>query len=335
MAIRDLLNADVLAALDALEGRTIDHVFLVACGGSLSIMYPGKYLLDRHGSRLSSDLYNADEFVCRSPHRLGPGALVILCSQTGTTKETAGAAAFARANGAATIAMTMAPDSPLAQAAEHVVRYDAPYTTGRPIDPADSNYAVLYMLLAGLLDRREGGNLVAPLLASLPHLDEAIETAKTALEARFEQFAERVHDRQVIYTTASGVNYGAAYSFAICVLMEMQWINSQAIHANEFFHGPFEVVDRSACFISMIGLDETRRIEERTRDFLVRFGEADNILVLDAAELDLSRLEIPFRAAFVPLIFFDALWAFAHKLAARRGHVMLEGRRYMKKINNY
>lgn len=335
MAVRDSLNRDVLAALDAIEGRTIEHVFLVACGGSLSIMYPGKYLLDRHAGRMSSDLYNADEFICRSPRHLGPGALVILCSQTGTTKETVRAAAFAREKGAATIAMTMEPKSPLAQAAEHVVRYDAPYTTGRPIDPADSNYAVLYMLLAGLLDRREGACLTAPLIASLPHLGAAIEAAKTTYEARFDRFAERFHDRKVIYTTASGVNYGAAYSFAICVLMEMQWINSQAIHANEFFHGPFEVVDPSACFISLIGLDETRRIEERARDFLIRFGDADNILVLDAAELDLSRLQAPFQAAFVPLIFFDALWVFAYKLAALREHTMLEGRRYMKKITDY
>jgi len=335
MAARDSLNADVLTALEALEGREIDHVFLVACGGSLSVMYPGKYLLDRHGDRLASDVYNADEFICRAPRHLGPRALVILCSQTGTTRETARAAAFAREKGAATIAMTMAPDSPLGQAAEYVVRYDAPYTTGRPIDPADSNYAVLYMLLGGLLDRREETGLVAPLLASLPHLSNAIEAAKGVFDARFDRFAERFHNRQVIYTTASGVNYGAAYSFAICVLMEMQWINSQAIHANEFFHGPFEVVDRSACFIAMIGLDETRRIEERTRDFLFRFGDAQNIMVLDAAELDLSQLEPPFRAAFVPLVFFDALWVFAYKIAALREHEMLEGRRYMKKISDY
>jgi fructoselysine 6-phosphate deglycase len=37
----------------------------------------------------------------------------------------------------------------------------------------------------------------------------------------------------------------------------------------------------------------------------------------------------------VPLIFFDALWTFAYKLAAQRDKVMLEDRRYMKKISNY
>lgn len=329
------LNPDVVTALDAIAERPLTHVFLVACGGSLSIMYPGKVFLDRHSGSLNSDLYNADEFVCRDPRHLGKTSLVILCSQTGTTRETERAANFARNCGAVTIAMTMEPVSPLARAADHVLSYKAPYTTGLPIDAADSNYAVLYMLLVGLLQQREDLNLTAPLLSSLSSLQPAIDRAKDQYDDLFERFAQRFADRPVIYTTASGADYGAAYSFSICVLMEMQWINSQAIHANEFFHGPFEVVDKTACFISLIGLDETRRLEERTRDFLHRFADRDNIMVLDAADFDLSGLDDAFKGYLVPLIFFDTLWAFAHKLAKLRGHTMLEARRYMKKRDDY
>ena len=333
--MKPALNDDVRAALDALEKRRLTNVFFVACGGSLSIMYAGKYFMDRHSAGFASDIYNADEFVCRAPRGLGPNSLVVLCSQTSTTQETVRAAEFARRSGAATIAMTLDLASPLAEAAEHAVRYDAPYTTGIPIDAADSNYAVLYMLLAGLLARRGEVDLTADLLASLRELQPAIERAKRHWDPLFERFAKRFHARPVIYTAASGVNYGAAYSFAICVLMEMQWINSQAIHANEFFHGPFEVVDRDACFILLAGLDETRRIELRTRDFLCRFGDPENVMVLDAAELDLAGLRAPLRAYLTPLIFFDALWGFAYKLAGLRGHEMLEARRYMKKIADY
>ncbi|MGE0283769.1 MAG: sugar isomerase, partial [Rhizobiaceae bacterium] len=234
-----------------------------------------------------------------------------------------------------TIAMTLDAQSPLAAAAEFVVAYQAHYTTGAKIDAADSNYAVLYMLLSGLLAQRGDTDLVPQLLQSLSNLQSTIDKAKAFYEPSFDSYAERFRERPVIYTTAAGANYGAAYSYAICVLMEMQWINSQAIHANEFFHGPFEVVDSSASFIALLGCDETRRIEERTRDFLVRFGDRNNIMVLDAAELDLSGLEQPFRGLFAPLIFFDVLWVFAYRLAALRGQVMLEGRRYMKKITDY
>ena len=84
--MKTALNADIKAALEMLGRRPVAHVFLVACGGSLSIMYSGKYFLDRHSSTLTSDIYNADEFVCRDPRKLDARALVILCSQTGTTR---------------------------------------------------------------------------------------------------------------------------------------------------------------------------------------------------------------------------------------------------------
>jgi fructoselysine 6-phosphate deglycase len=329
------LNPDIETAVAALAGRTIRHVFLVACGGSLSIMHPGKYFLDRHSDALTSDVYNGDEFVARDPRRLGPQSLVVLCSQTGTTKETVRAARHAKSRGAATIGMTLDPQSPLAAAVDFSVAYQASYTTGVPIDAADSNYAVLYMILAGLVRQVDGTDIVPSLLKSLSHLQPAIDKAHVQYARMFDVFAERFRDRSVIYTTASGADYGAAYSFAICVLMEMLWINSQAIHADEFFHGPFEVVDGNASFICLVGLDETRRLEERARDFLHRFGSKDNVLVLDAGDLDLTGIDDAFKGYLVPLIFFDTLWKFAYKLAAERQKVMLEGRRYMKKISDY
>jgi fructoselysine 6-phosphate deglycase len=328
-------TADIDSTLDAIRSRRVEHVFLVACGGSLSIMHPGKYLIDRHSPDLPCDVINAAEFVCRNPARLGATSLVILCSQTGSTRETVAAARFARDKGAATIAMSLDPASPLAGAAEHVVTYQSHYTTGEKIDASRSNYAVLYRLLAGLMTQRGQADLVPALIASLPRLQPAIATARHFFEGRLSPYAERFARVPAVYTLGAGPDYGAAYSYAICVLMEMQWINSQAIHANEMFHGPFEVVDRSACFIAMLGLSEARPLEERARDFLLRFGNPDNIMVLDAAELDLEGLEPPFRALFVPLVFFDVLWDFAYRLAALRNQPMLEGRRYMKKLTDY
>ena len=237
-------KADVAAALDAIAERPLSHVFLVACGGSFSIMLAGKYLMDRTAPDLPCDALNADEFICRSPARLGPRALVILCSQTGTTKETVAAARFAREKGAVTIAMSLDLASPLASASDHRVAYRAHYTTGESIDASDSNYAVLYALLVGLLAQRGQADLRPALATSLAGLQPTIDKAKERLCAPIAAYAESFATAPAVYTLAAGPNSGAAYSFAICVLMEMQWINSQAVHADEFFHGPFEVVDK-------------------------------------------------------------------------------------------
>ncbi len=328
-------KADIAAALAALEGRPLSHVFLVACGGSFSIMLAGKYLMDRWAPDLPCDALNADEFICRAPARLDPKALVILCSQTGTTKETVAAAQFARERGAATVAMSLDLSSPLASAADHQVAYRAHYTTGESIDAADSNYAVLYALLVGLLAQRGQADLRSALHASLAGLQPTIDKAKAALSSQLASYADSFASAPAVYTLAAGPNYAAAYSFAICVLMEMQWINSQAVHADEFFHGPFEVIDESARLIALLGTGPTRRMEERARSFLRKYGDPRNIMVLDAADLDLSALSDPFQELFVPLVFFDVLWVFAYRLAAVRNMPMLEARRYMKKITNY
>ncbi len=326
------LDSGVAAALAALDATAIRHVFFVACGGSLSIMHPAKFLLDQH-SPLPSDVYNAAEFTARAPRSLDANSLVVLCSMTGTTRETTAAAEFARSKGARTIGLTVEPASPLGRAVDHVVGFAAPYTTGVPIDAKNSNYARIYQLVMGLVALTGGEDLTAELTASLSALQPAIDRAQRHWARLFADYAPRMARHDVIYTMASGASYGAAYSFAICVLMEMQWINSQAIHANEFFHGPFEVLDRDRAFILLKGLDSTRPLEDRAGEFLHRFGSAANIMVLDAAALDLTGIDPRFRGNLAPLIFFDTLWRFAYKIADLRQHTMLEARRYMKKIS--
>lgn len=331
MPLPSAFDAGVAATLSALDAKSVKHVFFIACGGSLSIMHPAKFLLDQH-STLPSDVYNAAEFLTRAPRSLDKNSLVILCSMTGTTKETTAAAEFARSKGATTIGLTVEPSSPLAKAVNHVVGFEAPYTTGVAIEAKDSNYARIYQLIMGLVALTGGEDLTETLISSLSALQPAIDRAQVTFAPKFEDYAPRFAKEDVIYTVASGASYGAAYSFAICVLMEMQWINSQAIHANEFFHGPFEVLDKNRAFILMKGLDSTRALEERADEFLHRFGSPENVLVLDAEKLDLSGIDPRFRGNVVPLIFFDTLWRFAYKIADLRKHEMLAARRYMKKI---
>lgn len=147
-----LPDPGVAAALAAVDAPALRHVFFVACGGSLSIMHPAKFLLDQH-SPLPSDVYNAAEFTARAPRSLDGNSLVVLCSMTGTTRETTAAAEFARSRGARTIGLTVEPASPLGRAVDHVVGFEAPYTTGVPIDAKNSNYARIYQLVMGLVAR--------------------------------------------------------------------------------------------------------------------------------------------------------------------------------------
>lgn len=322
-------------ALGSFDPSSAPKVFLVACGGSLSIMYAGKYFLDRHSRSISTEVCNGEEFVVADTLKSMPNSLVILCSQTGTTKETVRAAEYAKNQGVVAIVMSTDLDSPLGKASEFGCAYQAGYSTGAKIDAANSNYSVLYQLAAGILKKFDDVDVIEALEGSLSALQTVIDKAQVQYATKLDGYAEVLANKSVIYTLASGPNYGAAYSYAICVMMEMQWINSQAIHANEFFHGPFEVVDKDAAFVVLVGLDETRPLALRALRFLHEHGSKENILTMDGADLDMSGIADQFKAYFAPLVFFDVLWKFTYQIAEIRSHPMLTGRRYMKKISNY
>lgn len=319
------VNSQVQVVLDELQGKNISNVFFVACGGSSAIMYPAKYVLDREATKLASDLYSSNEFIHRNPRQLGEESLVILCSMSGTTPETVEAAKFARNKGAYTVSLTNEPESPLAKSSDRFLKYE----WGNDVNAFDTNLGVLYQLVFGVLDVIENNEKFAKLVTSLENLQAVYEKALQQEAENAKVFAASHAKEPVIYTMASGANYGAAYSFSICILMEMQWIHSHAIHAGEYFHGPFEIIDENVPFIILLGLDETRALEERSLSFSKHYGK--KLTVLDAKEYDLAGIDEEVKGYIAPLILNRVLRQYAEELAEARNHP-LSKRRYMWKV---
>lgn len=319
------VNSQVQIVLDELQGKSISNVFFVACGGSSAIMYPAKYVLDREAKKLVSDLYSSNEFIHRNPRQLGEESLVILCSMSGTTPETVEAAKFAKSKGAYTVALTNEPESPLAKNSDRFLKYE----WGNNVNAFDTNLGVLYQLVFGVLHVVENNEQFARLVTSLENLQAVYEKALEQEAENAKAFAASHAKEPVIYTMASGASYGAAYSFSICILMEMQWIHSHAIHAGEYFHGPFEIIDENVPFIILLGLDETRPLEERALSFSKRY--AKKLTILDAKTYDLTGIHEEVKGYIAPLILNRVLRQYAEELAEARNHP-LSTRRYMWKV---
>ncbi|TDL72180.1 SIS domain-containing protein [Rhodococcus qingshengii] len=320
-----VVDPQVKNVLEALKGRTINHVYFVACGGSSAIMNPNKYILDREAKNLTSDVYSSNEFIHRNPRKLGENSLVVLCSMSGTTPETVAAATFARQKGALTVGYTNQPTSPLAQESEFVVKYE----WGTESVAFNTNLGLLYQLTFGILNVLEGNDKFDKVINSLTNLQAVFEKSDIQYKDQAIQFGQEYKDEKVIYTMASGANYGIAYSYAICILMEMQWIHSNAIHAGEYFHGPFEIIDKDVPFIILLGLDETRPLDERALDFSKKYGE--KLVVLDAKDLDLTGVDEELKGYIAPLVLNNVLRRYAEQLADARNHP-LSKRRYMWKV---
>ncbi|MBD1382616.1 SIS domain-containing protein [Metabacillus arenae] len=312
-------------ALAEVKKKRFENVFFVACGGSSALMYPGKYVIDREAEKMDAHLYSSNEFIYRNHSKLGENSLVILCSHSGKTPETVESAKFAKSKGALTVSLTNEIGSPLAQASDVVLKYE----WGQEANAFTTNYSVLYQLVFGILKTVEGNDKFGLIEESLENLQTVYEKAASQSHEKAVKFGQDYKDEKIIYTMASGANYGVAYSYAICILMEMQWIHSHAIHAGEYFHGPFEIIDEETPFIILLGLDETRHLEERALEFSKRYGK--KLVVLDAKEFDFSGIKEEVKGYIAPLVLNYVLRKYADNLAETRNHP-LSKRRYMWKV---
>lgn len=314
---------NVEAAVKAAAARdAVTDIFFVACGGSNALLMSGHYAVEREAEKIASFSYSSAEFLARAPKRLGKGSIVVLCSHSGNTPETVAAAQYAREAGALTIAFTNLEGSPLDEAAEATILYQY-----NPLAVSEDHAAPMLMrLVFGILAARENNAKLGKVEAALAGMGKTIEGVIARHKSSIAAWAEGYKREPVIYTMGSGANWGSAYSFAICILQEMQWVHSAAINAGEYFHGPFEVTDFDVPFIILKGLGNARKMDERALAFAEKYSK--RLLVLDAAEFGLEALAGDAAEYLTPMLFTALLRAYAVALADSRGHP-LTVRRYM------
>ena len=303
----------------------VGSVFFSACGGSLGALFPAKVLLQTEAKRLRVGWMTANEFVHSTPASLGPGSVLITASHGGNTPETIEAAKTARRAGAAVIGLTYKPDSELAENST----YPIGYTYGDDHDVAGEKVLQALKAAAELLHQTEGYEHYNDFCDGVARIDGIVKKAKQQVEKRADAFAQEHKDDTFIYTMGSGASWSSAYMQSICILMEMQWINSACINAGEYFHGPFEITDANSSFIIQVAEGRTRPLDERALRFLKQY--ARRYEVFDAKELGLSTIPGSVVDYFNHSLFSNVYGVYNKKLADARRHP-LTTRRYMWKV---
>ncbi len=314
------VKTQIEEALFKVVKRDVKNIFFVSCGGSFALMYLSKYLVDREAKTIDAHIYSSNEFLYRNHARLGGNSVVLFCSHSGNTPETVAASELAKSKGALTISLTNELGTKLPNNCDINLKYEW------GDDAYASSHSLLYLITFGILQVIENNEKFALIDQSLENLQQVFEGAIETTEQQGEEFAKSHKDEKVIYSMASGVNYGVAYSFAICSMMEQQWIHSNAIHAGEFFHGPFEILDEDVPFVILVGLDETRPIEERALEFSKRYGK--KLTVVDAKDFNLDGIDESVKGYIAALVLNHVVRNFAERLSVVRNHP-LSTRRYM------
>ncbi len=308
-------------AIKAVKEKNAQKYFFVACGGSMSTLQAAQYIFEKELTA-PSFTYTSKEFIVRNPKCFDKDSVVILCSHSGKTPETAQAAKFARDRGALTIAFSNVDESPLSQEAEYNIHYD----WGQGMSCFETLGGILFRVVFGIL------NVVSPCekyeraIKAVEKLDDAVKSSIAKHSEQALEFAKNSKREELFYAIASGILYPEAYSLAACFLTEMQWIHAACYHSGELFHGPFEVADYDVPYILFKNLGDSRVMDDRAEAFLTKI--TDKLTVIDAENFDMSGIDEDLKEYFAQPIAMQVIKSYIVKLGDARGHLM-SVRRYM------
>lgn len=308
------------------ENPDINSVCFVGCGASMAELYPGHYFLQDNARMLRSAVYSANEFVHATPASVGKNSIVITCSLGGNTPETVEASKKALSLGAKVIALTHTDGSPLSQHADFVILHGFEASYAAKLEKMTKNLQLAVEILNLYEGYEHYENMLSGFIEIYPLINQAVSFVTPAAR----KFAEDYKDAPVIYVMSSGPTEKVAYSFSICLLMEMQWMNSGSFHDGEFFHGPFEIVEKGVPFILLMNDGRTRALDSRALDFLNRFEAMTT--VIDAKDYGLSSvIDSSVKDYFNPILIAALLRVHAEQLSIARKHPLTK-RRYMWKL---
>uniref|UniRef100_A0A831X0V0 SIS domain-containing protein n=1 Tax=Thermorudis peleae TaxID=1382356 RepID=A0A831X0V0_9BACT len=289
-------------------------VVIAARGSSDNAARYAQYLFGAH-NRLVVALATPSLFTLyQSPPSLA-GKLVIGISQSGRSPDIVAVIAEARRQGALTIALTNAIESPLAQAAEHVFPLHA--GEERAI-AATKTYTAELVALAMLSSALEAEPARWDALAAVPGaVQRAIE-----LNAPVRELVNRFRYARHFAVIGRGFNYATAFEIAL-KMKETSYVIAEPYSSADFLHGPIAVIDEGFPVVAIAPSGKVLADMTSLIDVLDE-RRAELIVISDRQELlDRARAPLPLPASVpewlspVTAAVPGQLWA--HALAVTRG----------------
>lgn len=321
----NLANVKAIIA-EIVASHDVKSVAFVGCGASSSELYPGYYFLKDAARTLRPFHFTASEFNQDTPAWVDESAAVITCSLGGTTPEAVEANHVAKSLGATVIAVTHAAGSALTEEADYSIVHGFELNYAAKIE----KMGYVIALAVELLQQTEGYEHYDAMLDGFDRIFDLAESAANHAKGFAADFGRQFKDDPLIYYMSSGASLDVAYSSSICLMMEMQWVNSGSFHSGEYFHGPFEITDKDVPFVLFMNDGKTRKADARALTFLNRFDA--KVAVVDAKDYGLSS-EIAGSVVtyFNPMLHTAVFRTYAEALSEERNHP-LTVRRYMWKL---
>ncbi|TAM84863.1 MAG: SIS domain-containing protein [Jatrophihabitans sp.] len=222
---------------DAVRRAAPRFVLLAARGTSDHAALYGKYLVETRLG-LPAGLASPSTLTVYGSRPDLHDVLFVAVSQSGSSPDLVDSTAAARACGALTVAVTNAPDSPLAQVAELQVDVLA----GAELAVAATKTYTAELLALHLL-LCPGGD---PALGRLPEATE-----RTLQADRSSEVADRLRAAARMVVTARGYSYPTAREGAL-KLMETSYLSAAAFSGADLLHGPMAMIDTDVPVVAVV-----------------------------------------------------------------------------------
>lgn len=237
--------------------------------------------------------------------------LWVAVSQSGESPDLVESTVRAREGGALTLAVTNAPESPLATACE----LNIDIVAGPELAvAATKSYTSQLLALYLLVDAWQGGD--AAEAQALPEAAQGVLSAAVAGEV-----APRYRFVDRMITTGRGYAYPSALEAAL-KLMETLYLSAHGFSAADLMHGPFAMIDQDRPVVTIAPHGRAGDAMRPVLDRLIDRG-ADVILVGDPLQAAGLAGCIPLPAglpeALSPVIEIMPLQQLAHAMSVARG----------------
>jgi glucosamine--fructose-6-phosphate aminotransferase (isomerizing) len=304
--------------------RTIDKVFIEACGSSYHAALVAKYAIE-HWVKLPTEVDIASEFRYRDPV-LNERTLCVGVSQSGETLDTSEALREAARLGAKVLVVTNVVDSSMARAADGVL-----YTRAGPeIGVASTKchlaqivaLEVLGLYLAQILGTRPASeiNEILNAMENLPGLISlALERAGDV-----DDVAAKLTDARDFFFLGRHVGFPVALEGAL-KLKELAYLRAEGYPAGELKHGPIALIEPGTV---VVGIATRNPLWEKMLSNIAEVRSRGATVVLLAEDGDEESAAVADHVLWVPatspllapVVGVVPLQQLAYRLARLHGH---------------
>jgi glucosamine--fructose-6-phosphate aminotransferase (isomerizing) len=316
--------------------RSLENIYLVACGTSWHAGMVAKYLYQRF-LKLPIGIELASEFRYSEPY-VSDRTLVIAISQSGETIDTLAAMRQAKKQGAKIISIVNVVGSQMTRESDGVIYTHAGPEIAVASTKATTAQLTALALLGVYLGRQRGELSVKEAEAQLNALRQApaLLEAVLARSNEVEALAQAFYDKSDFLFFGRDILCPIAYEGAL-KLKEISYIHAEGYAAGEMKHGPIALIDEDMPVVVLVSKNSVYdKVFSNIQEVKARKGII--IALTDERTAALERvadhiLELPATSELLtPLLFVVPLQLLAYYVGVLRGTDVDQPRNLAKSV---